>query len=237
MARPRPPGVTRVDVEKDGSGCRTVWNSNEVSPTVVPKVSIENGLVYLYTKPAREDDVDAWYFTALDFCTGVRQYRQLTGTGLGYNNNYAPITIGPDGTGYVGVLGGLVRVADAVVPHGPEPGRPRGCAPKPRLKLALSARHGPSCLRPPVTATLAGKDLALARRVRFRLGGRTRTDAKPPFRAGVVNRGARAGTRMARARVTLEDGRGASVRKRFRICARAAVAQPRRRAARPRFTG
>lgn len=231
------PGVTRVDVEKDGSGCRTIWNSNEVSPTVVPKVSIENGLVYIYTKPAREDGVDAWYFTALDFCTGVRQYRRLTGTGLGYNNNYAPITIGPDGTGYVGVLGGLVRVADSVTPHGPEPGQPRGCAPKPRLKLALSASQGKKCLLAPVTAALAGKDAALARRVRFRLGGRKRTDAQRPFSAEILGGAARAGKRVARARVMLEDGREAHVRRRFRVCARAGAVQPRRRAARPRFTG
>jgi hypothetical protein len=30
---------------------------------------------------------------------------------LGYNNNYAPVTIGPDGSAYVGTLGGLVRIA------------------------------------------------------------------------------------------------------------------------------
>ena len=38
--------------------------------------------------------------------------RVLTGVGLGYNNNYAPITLGPDGTAYVGVLGGLLSVRD-----------------------------------------------------------------------------------------------------------------------------
>jgi hypothetical protein len=32
--------------------------------------------------------------------------------GLGYNNNYAPITLGPDGTAYVGVLGGILAVRD-----------------------------------------------------------------------------------------------------------------------------
>lgn len=35
-------------------------------------------------------------------------------TGLGYDNNYAPVTLGPDGTAYVGVpgaLGGLVSIS------------------------------------------------------------------------------------------------------------------------------
>lgn len=110
------PGLARVDVRKGNRGCRTVWRSNETAPTVVPKLSLETGLVYTYTKPPREDEVDAWYFTALNWCTGKREYRRLVGTGLGFNNNYAPVTLGPDGAAYVGVLGGLVRVADATAP-------------------------------------------------------------------------------------------------------------------------
>jgi outer membrane protein assembly factor BamB len=53
---------------------------------------------------------DPWYLTALDARTGLRVWSILTGVGLGYNNNYAPITLGPDGTAYLGVLGGLVSV-------------------------------------------------------------------------------------------------------------------------------
>ncbi len=89
--------------------CRTVWTSDERAPSVVPKLSLANGLLYTYTKPPRSDSVDAWYLTALDFRTGRTVYRRLAGTGLGFNNNYAPVTLGPDGTAYVGVLGGLVE--------------------------------------------------------------------------------------------------------------------------------
>ena len=45
------PGLERVDIKKDGSGCRTVWRSREIAPSVVPKLSLETGLVYTYTKP------------------------------------------------------------------------------------------------------------------------------------------------------------------------------------------
>ncbi len=100
------PGLTRVDVA--GGGCRTVWTSQERAPSVVPKLSLANGLVYTYTKPPRSDGIDAWYLTALDFRSGRTVYRRLAGTGFGYNNNYAPVTLGPDGTAYVGVLGGVV---------------------------------------------------------------------------------------------------------------------------------
>jgi hypothetical protein len=105
------PGLARIDLDDDGTGCRTVWTSDLISPTVVPKLSLANGLVYAYTKTRDEDD--PWYLTAIDFRTGETAYKRLTGFGLGYNNNYAPITLGPDGTAYVGVLGGLVAVRDA----------------------------------------------------------------------------------------------------------------------------
>ena len=49
---------------------------------------------------------------AIDFRTGRTVYKQLAGSGLGFNNNYAPVTLGPDGTAYVGVLGGLVALRD-----------------------------------------------------------------------------------------------------------------------------
>jgi hypothetical protein len=113
------PGLTRIDVVKKKAKrgkhrrrvrCRTAWTSDERAPSVVPKLSLANGLVYTYTKPPRTDGLDAWYLTALDFRSGRTVYRRLAGTGFGFNNNYAPVTLGPDGTAYVGVLGGLVEL-------------------------------------------------------------------------------------------------------------------------------
>jgi hypothetical protein len=101
------PGLTRVDVI-DGE-CVTIWTSSERAPSVVPKLSLPNGLVYTYTKPPNADGEDPWYLTALDFRTGATVYRRLAADGLGHNNNWAPVSIGPDGTAYVGVLGGLVE--------------------------------------------------------------------------------------------------------------------------------
>ena len=81
------------------------------APSVVPKLSLETGLVYTYVKPP-DADSDPWYLTALDFRTGETKWMALAGRGVGFNNNYAPITLGPDGSAYVGVIGGLVRLAD-----------------------------------------------------------------------------------------------------------------------------
>ncbi|HJP67020.1 MAG TPA: hypothetical protein VKA30_12040 [Actinomycetota bacterium] len=106
------PGLARVDLDAEGQ-CHTVWVSGERAPSVVPKLSLATGLLYTYTKDPSADGTDAWYFTAIDFVSGATVYKRLAGAGLGFNNNYAPVTLGPDGAAYVGALGGIVRLADS----------------------------------------------------------------------------------------------------------------------------
>jgi hypothetical protein len=105
-------GFARVDLNHNGVGCHLVWTSStERAPTVVPKLSLANGLIYTYTKDPGPSD--PWYWTAIDFRTGRTVFKQLAGTGsVGYNNNYAGIALGPTGTAYVGVLSGLVAIRD-----------------------------------------------------------------------------------------------------------------------------
>ena len=110
MGRTTAPGIVRVDIDRDGQGCHTVWKSPEISPSTGPKLSLANGLVYAYTKPAGTPD--AWYLTALSFHTGRTVWRRLTGTGLFFNVHYAGLAISPAGVLYTGVLGGTVAVAD-----------------------------------------------------------------------------------------------------------------------------
>ncbi|WP_407286705.1 hypothetical protein [Streptomyces sp. BP-8] len=105
-------GITRIDIRPDGGGCDTVWESKERSPSTVAKLSTANGLLYYYTKDPHRLGIDAWYLTAVDFRTGHTRWKRLTGTGPLYDNNWAPITLGPDGTAYIGVFNGLVAVRD-----------------------------------------------------------------------------------------------------------------------------
>ena len=105
------PGFARVDIDADGTGCHLVWTNNTIAaPTVVPKLSLSTGLVYAYTKT--KVFTDPWYWTALDFRTGKLVWRSLAGAGLGFNNNYAGLTLGPDGTAYLGTLGGIIAMHD-----------------------------------------------------------------------------------------------------------------------------
>jgi hypothetical protein len=115
LGRTSEPGLVRIDVDEDEQGCRIVWESSEIAQTVVPKLSLGSGLVYVYTKmPGAPLFSDAFYFTAIDFGTGETIYRRLTGTGLRYDNHFSPVTIGPDGTAYVGTVNGLMAIRDGV---------------------------------------------------------------------------------------------------------------------------
>ena len=104
------PGVTRVDIRRGGRGCRRMWTSREISPSTVPKLSLANGLVYLYTKPPGTPD--RWYLTAVDFFSGRTVWRRLMGTGRLFNVHYAGLTISPTGVLYTGVLGGTAALTD-----------------------------------------------------------------------------------------------------------------------------
>ena len=105
-------GIMRIDVREDGSGCDVVWHSAEHSTSVVPKMSAANGLAYFYTFDPQPNGSNAWYLTALDFRTGKTQFKILTGYGRSFDNNWAPLTLAPDGTAYVGTSKGLVAIWD-----------------------------------------------------------------------------------------------------------------------------
>jgi len=231
------PGIERVDIDRDGKGCHTVWKSGVRAPSVVPKLSLANGLVYTYTKEPRTDDTDAWYLTALDFRTGRTVYSRLAGTGLGFNNNYAPITIGPDGTVYVGVLGGMVRLADAVPPGsgaGPRPPGPRPGQRPLNLRVRLEGRKGRtssgrSCFRSASRARLAGRDVGSVQRVEFEVNARAAgRDRQAPFETAIERRVLRS-RRIVVVATGRAQGRPFEIIDQFPVCARSARS--------PRFTG
>ena len=73
---------------------------------------LATGLLYTWTKPHSWWGADAWYLTAIDVRTGRTAFRVRAGLGWLRDSSYGPVTLAPDGTAYVGTLGGLVRVRD-----------------------------------------------------------------------------------------------------------------------------
>jgi hypothetical protein len=196
-------GLQRVDVDRDAGTCRTVWRNPERAPSVVAKLSLGNGLVYTYTKDPQPDNSDAWYLTALDFRTGRTVYKRLGGEGLGYNNNYAPVTIGPDGTAYVGVLGGLVALRDATPPPQNPPPTAEGPSTAPRIVVRVTRGERRCVVR------VAGVDRGLATRLSI-MAAPSRLIARvgrAPLLVRIWRR-----HRAVRYVVTLSDGRRFAVR-------------------------
>ena len=206
QGRTTTPGLERVDVDRASGTCRKVWHSDEIAPSVVPKLSLGSGLVYTYTKDKRDDNADAWFLTTLDFRTGKTVYKRLAGEGLGYNNNYAPVTFGLDGTVYVGVLGGMVSLRDASAPpQGPAP----GASPSPGRRAAARVGVRVTRGRRRCVVRVTGADRGLARRLSVMAATRrlVRRDARSPFRLHVRRR-----HRALRYVVTLRDRRRVTVR-------------------------
>ena len=193
------PGLERVDLDA-GGGCHSAWRSAERAPSVVPKLSARNGIVYTYTKDPQPDErrrlvPDRARLRA----PAATLYKRLGGEGLGFNNNYAPVTLGPDGTAYVGTLGGLVALRDKTPPPGPGP--PREASRRRLRRLRLHVRR---LGRKRVRVRVMGGGTRLVRRVDFVRGKkRLARDRRRPF--GGRPRGAEAGG--LRARIVLLDGR------------------------------
>ena len=105
------PGFARVDVTR--KGCSTRWtNTTERAPTVVAKLSTRTGLIYTYTRDEAPLLQQPYFWTAIDARTGRTAFKVYAGSGLGFNNNYAGLALGPDGTAYLGVTGGIVALKD-----------------------------------------------------------------------------------------------------------------------------
>jgi hypothetical protein len=106
------PGFARVDLNKKGTGCKLVWtNTDARAPTVVPKLSTKTGLIYAYTHPP-DPAAQGYYWTAIDYRNGKTAWSRYAGSGLSFNNNYAGIALGANGTEYLGVIGGIVALRD-----------------------------------------------------------------------------------------------------------------------------
>jgi len=108
------PGFARVDVRRGGRGCRKMWETkNERAPSVVPKLSTKTGLIYAYTRdPSSVPASQPYFWTAISATTGETVFKVYAGNGLAYNNNYAGLALGPDGTAYLATTGGVLALRD-----------------------------------------------------------------------------------------------------------------------------
>jgi hypothetical protein len=109
------PGFERIDIDPNGRGCTKVWVNTEVASTTSAKLSTRTGLIYTFSRKFDDQNqVWAYYWTALDFRTGKVVWEKLAGTGHEKFENFWPaLYVGPSETLYVGLFGGLAAMRDA----------------------------------------------------------------------------------------------------------------------------
>jgi hypothetical protein len=114
------PGIMRVDVRDDRSGCDVVWHNETFLSQSLPRLSTDTGLLYFYTfqKQKAEDFFGGWYLSAVDWETGLPLWDRLIGRGTGsmidtLSSVTAPVVLGPNGAAYVGIRTGVIMAKDA----------------------------------------------------------------------------------------------------------------------------
>ncbi|MGD8862513.1 MAG: hypothetical protein PVI30_21055 [Myxococcales bacterium] len=106
------PGLMRVDLREDGSGCDVVWHNRDLATPATVKLSATTGLIYSTQLDQSVQDVDAWYAIAIDFETGETKFRVRLGVGPEANIQLSPTYVGPDGALYQPVRSGLIKWQD-----------------------------------------------------------------------------------------------------------------------------
>jgi hypothetical protein len=107
------PGITRVDVRRDLSGCDVVWENYAVRAGTGAKLSTKTGLIYVHELLFDTGPINAWYISALDFETGAVAWRHYIGSGKQWDNAMLTMSIGPNGLLTSGTFSGLISVRDA----------------------------------------------------------------------------------------------------------------------------
>ena len=114
------PGIMRVDVRDDRSGCDVVWHNETFLSQSLPRLSTDTGLLYFYTfqKQKAEDFFGGWYLSAVDWETGESLWDRLIGRWTGsmidtLSSVTAPIVLGPNGAAYAGIRTGVIMAKDA----------------------------------------------------------------------------------------------------------------------------
>ena len=103
------PDIDRVDFNPSTGQSLVYWQNSAIAvPSVVSQLSTADGLLYTYAK-----DRGGWYWAALSYQTGdivaKQQHSLVKGRGSAAGEQLLRgLTVGPDGTAYERVFGGIV---------------------------------------------------------------------------------------------------------------------------------
>ena len=113
-------GVTRVDLNRSGRGCHTVWQDG-VRSAAVPRLDVHGGLLYTISRADALDatgtsDADTYTSVAIDAGTGMVVGQAPIGAGYQSDTLQLAPTIVPGRVMYQGTITGIDRLAPAPPP-------------------------------------------------------------------------------------------------------------------------
>ncbi|KAA6215772.1 hypothetical protein [Streptomyces filamentosus] len=108
-------GLSRIDVNAEGTGCSVVWNS-PVKSAALPRLSLADGKIYTVsvtgpTGSAGLNTFAQYHHSVIDPGTGAQLTSSFLGIGLVYNPLQMRGTAAADGTLYQGTETGVVRIS------------------------------------------------------------------------------------------------------------------------------
>lgn len=106
------PGIVRIDVREDRSGCDKIWENNEIGTTPTLKLSTHSGYLYVPIQDTSLKKKEKYYMAYLNFETGKVDYKYYLGQGFSSRFLYAPVQIGPKGKLIQPVFSGLITLQD-----------------------------------------------------------------------------------------------------------------------------
>jgi hypothetical protein len=121
------PGLMRIDVREDQTGCDVVWYTRELATPATIKLSTATGLIYGVMMDRDTAGVNVYNAHAIDFRTGRTVYKVRLGSGAAANIQFSPTYIGPDGAIYQPARAGIIKLADGAEQPGPRPDVSGGC--------------------------------------------------------------------------------------------------------------
>jgi hypothetical protein len=108
-------GVTRVDLNRSGHGCHTVWQDT-VRSAAVPRLDVPDGILYTIQRtdpldPTGTSDFDTYSSVAINAATGAVLRSTMIGAGYLSDTLQLAPTIVPGHVMYQGTISGIDRIS------------------------------------------------------------------------------------------------------------------------------
>jgi len=113
------PGLERYEVTRDGdrnpTGCELVWKNDDAIINS-NQLATESGVIWGYGADPDVNEIDHFYLGAYEWSTGNEIFRAYVGDGTLFDPITGQVHMHPDGSFFIGAIGGAIKMSDAARP-------------------------------------------------------------------------------------------------------------------------